>query len=335
MYRISLAVGAGVALALVAATPTRADESSRLAAAAKVVQEVRSDVPAEYWDKAHCVVVIPDLKKAALIFGGEYGKGVMTCRAGSSWSAPLFMQLAKGSWGFQAGAEQVDLVLLVMNESGVEKLLKNKVNLGADASVAAGPVGRRGSVGTDAALTAEIVSYSRSKGLFAGIDLSGGVLRPDEDANKATYGRNATPSTILASREISAPTEAAPLIRALGPASTSPAGSSPGGESSTASAATPATSTPTAKTGPAYPTTTAAPRATAPGADDNVRAQLVDAQQTIDRMLADATPSAVGTSGTAGTTGDARASGTIAVERARLMQLRSQIEAAIAALNKR
>src|SRR4030095_14431743 len=140
----------------------------------------------------------------------------MSGRAGEGWSAPVFMQLAKGSWGFQAGAEQVDLVLLVMNESGAQKMLKNKVSLGADASVAAGPIGRRGGGGTDAALTAEILSYSRSKGLFAGIDLSGGVLRPDDDINKQVYGRNATPSTILASRDISAPTDAAPFIRALG-----------------------------------------------------------------------------------------------------------------------
>src|SRR5207253_5574887 len=123
-------------------------------------------IPQDYWDRARCTVVIPDLKKAAFIFGGEFGKGAMSCRAGESWSAPLFMQLAKGSWGFQAGAEQVDLVLLVMNEGGVQKLLKNKVNLGADASIAAGPVGRSGGVSTDAAMTAEILSYSRSKGVF-------------------------------------------------------------------------------------------------------------------------------------------------------------------------
>src|SRR4030095_13445389 len=137
----------------------------------------------DYWDRARCVIVIPDLKKAAFVFGGEYGKGAMSCRAGEAWSAPLFMQLAKGSWGFQAGAEEADLVLLVMNEGGVQKLLSNKVNLGADASVACGPVGRKAGASTDAALTTEILSYSRSRGLFAGINLSGGMLRPDEDTN--------------------------------------------------------------------------------------------------------------------------------------------------------
>src|SRR5881275_196454 len=112
-------------------------ESARLASAARVVQDIRAEVPSEYWGRSRCVVVIPDLKKAAFIVGGEYGKGVMSCRAGDKWSAPVFMQLAKGSWGFQAGAEQVDVVLLVMNESGAQKMLQNKVNLSADASVAA------------------------------------------------------------------------------------------------------------------------------------------------------------------------------------------------------
>src|SRR6185436_19073944 len=193
-------------------------EAARLDAAARAIQEVRGEIAQDLFARTRCVAVIPDLKKAAFIVGGEYGKGVMSCRAGDQWSAPVFMQLAKGSWGFQAGAEQADVVLLVMNEKGAQKLLQNKVNLGADASVAAGPVGRRGSVGTDAAFTAEILSYSRSQGLFAGIDISGGVLRPDDDANVGVYGAGATARTILASREISAPPEAAPFLRALGSA---------------------------------------------------------------------------------------------------------------------
>src|SRR3954470_5215446 len=155
------AVGASAAIG--------SNEVARLASAARVVQEIHTTIPQDYWTRSHCVIVMPDLKKAAFIFGGEYGKGAMSCRSGDRWGAPVFMQLAKGSWGFQAGAEQVDLVMLVMNEEGVQKLLGNKVNLGADASVAAGPVGRRGGVGTDGALSAEIVSYSKSRGLFAGI----------------------------------------------------------------------------------------------------------------------------------------------------------------------
>src|SRR5689334_20272767 len=119
MYRSSILLAGAVTAALAwGAGIATADETSRLAEAARVVQEVKSDIPQEYWDRARCVVVIPNLKKAAFIFGGEYGRGGMSCRSGESWSAPLFMQLAKGSWGFQAGAEQVDLVLLVMNESG-------------------------------------------------------------------------------------------------------------------------------------------------------------------------------------------------------------------------
>src|SRR5881394_999682 len=208
----TMVVLAGVSSAAGAISPA---EVLRLANAANVVQAIRPTISDDLWARTRCVAVAPDVKKAAFIVGGEYGRGVMSCRNGEAWGAPVFMQLAKGSWGFQAGAEQVDLVLLVMNESGVQKLLRNKVTLGADASVAAGPVGRRGGVSTDAVVTAEIISYSRSKGLFAGIDLSGGVLRPDEDANKSTYGANATPATILAMREISAPPEAQGFINAL------------------------------------------------------------------------------------------------------------------------
>jgi SH3 domain-containing YSC84-like protein 1 len=297
---------ATAAVLFVGVSSAFATEASRLTAAATALQEIRTEIPAEYWTRARCALVIPDLKKAAFIFGGEYGKGVMSCRAGDQWSAPVFMQIAKGSWGFQAGVEQADLILLVMNESGVQKLLQNKVNLGVDASVAAGPLGRTGGVSTDAVATAEILSYSRSKGLFAGIDLSGGVLRPDEDANKSVYGSTATPATILATREISAPPEATPFLSAL---RTMPS----------AQPERPSTST----TAPAAtrPTTTAT-------TDDDIRARVVDIQQTLDRMLADTTPSAVGTSG-------GKDSGTVAVDRARLIQIRQQLDGLIAALNRR
>ncbi len=297
------------AVVIMAAGSASASEATRLTAAASAVREIRSEIPQEYWTRAHCVMVIPDLKKAAFIFGGEYGKGVMSCRAGDQWSAPVFMQIAKGSWGFQAGVEQTDLVLLVMNESGVQKLLKNKVNLGADASVAAGPLGRRSGVSTDAVVTAEILSYSRSKGLFAGIDLSGGVLRPDEEANTGVYGRGAMPSTILATREMSAPPEAAGFLAAL--KSTSAPASKP-----SASIAAPVTARP----------------AMTPTTDEDIRARVVDIQQSVDRMLADATPAPVATTGTVGS---AEAAGSMAVDRARLLQLRQQIEVLIAMLNRR
>src|SRR5438552_3061304 len=215
MTKLTLAAAFTLAFARTADSAITPTEAARLADAARIVQEMRGEIPQQYWDRARCVAVMPEVKKAAFMFGGEYGKGVISCRSGDGWSAPVFLQLAKGSWGFQAGAEQVDLVLLVMNESGVQKLLQNKVTLGADASVAAGPIGRQGSVGTDAALVAEIVAYSRAKGLFAGINLSGGVLRPDEEANVEVFGPGATPRTILASREISAPPQAQPFLSAL------------------------------------------------------------------------------------------------------------------------
>jgi lipid-binding SYLF domain-containing protein len=302
-------IGAVVAL-MMAAGSGFASEATRLTAAANAVQEIRSEIPQEYWTRARCVLVIPELKKAAFIFGGEYGKGAMSCRAGEQWSAPVFMQIAKGSWGFQAGVEQADLVLLVMNESGVQKLLKNKVNLGADASIAAGPLGRRSGVSTDAVVTAEILSYSRSKGLFAGIDLSGGVLRPDDDANTSTYGRGATPNTILATREISAPPEAAGFLAAL---------------RGTGSARSSSTSAPADARSTARPASSSA--------DEDIRARVVDIQQSLDRLLADTTPATVGTSGTTASA-DAR-SGSITVDRARLMQLRQQLDALLATLNRR
>jgi lipid-binding SYLF domain-containing protein len=159
--------------------------------------------------------VIPSMKKVALVFGGEYGSGVMSCRQARGWSAPVFMRLAKGSWGLQAGAEEVDLVLLVMNETGVEKLLRNKVSLGADASIAAGPVGRSGNVATDAQITTEMLSYSRSKGLFAGIDLSGGVLSPDDKADARAYGSTVTAREIVEGRKVATPSAARSFVTSL------------------------------------------------------------------------------------------------------------------------
>jgi len=322
MQRIVVTAALVLATATAARADIRADEAGRLASAARAIQEIRGEIPPDLWTSARCVVVIPELKKAALVIGGEYGKGVMSCRAGDRWSAPVFMQLAKGSWGFQAGVEQVDLVLLVMNDRGVQKLLANKVTLGADASVAAGPVGRRGAVGTDAAMTAEIVSYSKSKGAFAGIDISGGVLRPDEDANAGVYGKGATPQAILASRDISAPPPAAPFLNALTSVPSSSSAPAPTDRGAKVEA-----NPSQAKSVPATPRTT-----TMSTTDDDLRARVVDIEQTLDRMLADTTPAPVGTTGTVGAT---PASGMVTVERARLLQLREQLEALVATLNRR
>jgi lipid-binding SYLF domain-containing protein len=202
-----------------AASPAAADQTSRLRESAQVVQALRSApdnaIPEDFWNRAQCVVVIPSMKKAAFVFGGEYGKGVLSCRNENGWTAPLFMQLAKGSWGLQIGGESVDLVMLVMNREGIEKLIDDKVSLGADASVAAGPVGRTGAAGTDVKLSAQILSYSRAKGVFAGIDLSGGVLRPDKDANNEVYGRNKAPREIVFGTTVPIPAVARDFVSTL------------------------------------------------------------------------------------------------------------------------
>jgi len=134
MKKLICAAMAVLAVAATASAEISSDGITRLSNAAQALRDTRESIPDTYWDRARCVAVIPNLKKGALIIGGEYGRGVMSCRAGEGWSAPVFLELAKGSWGFQAGAEEIDVVMLVMNESGVQKLLKNKVNLGADAS---------------------------------------------------------------------------------------------------------------------------------------------------------------------------------------------------------
>src|SRR5262245_26338711 len=207
-----------LAVVATATAAISAAEIKRLQNASTVVTSIRDQpdkgIPEKLWQKADCVVVIPDLKKGAFGVGGEYGKGVMSCKNKERWSAPAFMQLAKGSWGLQIGAAEIDLVLLVMNREGAEKMLNNKVSLGADASVAAGPVGRAAAAATDAQLSAQILSYSRTKGIFAGIDISGGVLGPDKDSNTNVYGANADAKQIAFS-DVKAPAEAQPLLKAL------------------------------------------------------------------------------------------------------------------------
>jgi len=194
-------------------------EEKRLRDAADVLHELRespdNSVPQDLWDKASCVVVIPSVKKAAFIFGGEYGKGVMSCRAGTGWTAPAFMMIAKGSIGFQIGGEAIDLVLLVMNDHGVKHLLEDKVALGGEASVAGGPVGRDARALTDAQLKAEILSYSRSQGLFAGVNLTGGVLKPDPDSNEDVYGKDIRTADIVERRTVTIPPQADVFMRAL------------------------------------------------------------------------------------------------------------------------
>jgi lipid-binding SYLF domain-containing protein len=212
---INMVVLAGASLSADLSTA----EKKRVADAAQVLKEIHAvpdkDIPQELWDKAACVLVVPGLKKAAFVFGGEYGKGLMSCRRSGSWSAPIFMHVGKGSWGLQIGAQSIDLVLLVMNDGGMQKLLGNKVTLGAEASIAGGPVGRDARAATDAQMKAEILSYSRTQGLFAGINLSGGVVKPDEDDNADLYGSNTTAAAVVTGASVTAPSGTEPFMAAL------------------------------------------------------------------------------------------------------------------------
>ena len=201
MKLTSVAIVAGLLWSTTASAELSTSESERVQKAAEVVAALRQapdkGIPEELWSKAECVIVMPNVKKAAFGIGGEFGKGIMSCRQGNGWTAPVFMEMTKGSVGFQIGASSTDLVLLVMNRAGVNRMLDDHVTLGTDASIAAGPVGRTGSAATDHTLSAEVLSYSRSKGLFAGIDLSGGVLGPDNSDNEHAYGTGVTAKTVV------------------------------------------------------------------------------------------------------------------------------------------
>jgi lipid-binding SYLF domain-containing protein len=179
--------------------------------AAKVLNEIMGTpdkgIPRDLLGKAHCVAVFPDVVKAAFIFGGSGGRGVASCRTPSGWSAPAFFELKGGSVGLQIGGESTDFVLLIMNESGMKSLLSDKFELGGEASVAAGPVGRTTSASTDVKLDAEILSYSRSKGLFGGLSLKGSVISPDKSDMKGTYGEGVTAQTVLGANKNRAPAE--------------------------------------------------------------------------------------------------------------------------------
>jgi lipid-binding SYLF domain-containing protein len=166
---------------------------------ADMMRAADKGVPQDLLDKSKCVVVVPGMKKAGFILGAKFGRGFAACRrsGGTGWTAPAAVRVEGGSVGFQIGASETDVVLLVMNDGGMKHLLSDKFTIGADATGAAGPIGRDASAQTDAKLNAEILSYSRSRGLFAGISLEGATLRPDEDTNKELYGRQATNREIL------------------------------------------------------------------------------------------------------------------------------------------
>ena len=185
----------------------------------KEILDVPDDIPQDLLDKADCVVVFPSVLKAAFIVGGSYGRGAMSCRKGQNfsgpWGAPTMMALEGGSFGFQIGGEATDFVLLVMNERGASGILTSKVKLGADASVAAGPVGRTASAETDATLRADILSYSRARGAFAGIALEGSTIRPDNGSNKQIYGREVAARDIVLSGHVAIPPAAKRMVSTL------------------------------------------------------------------------------------------------------------------------
>jgi SH3 domain-containing YSC84-like protein 1 len=210
----------GVVLSAFAIDDERVED--RVENAGQVMKEILNvpeDIPQDLLDKAECVIVLPSVKKAAFVFGASYGRGVMICRSGTNytgpWGPPAMYALEGASFGLQIGAQGTDFVLLVMNASGAKSLLSSKVKLGADASAAAGPKGRTASGATDVVMTAEILSYSRNKGLFAGVSLEGSTLRSDGAANETLYGKKLTAKEIIRDHKVSNPACAKELIGIL------------------------------------------------------------------------------------------------------------------------
>ena len=215
---------AGLSLMALLALPAfgQDKEEDRVKNAGTVISEIMNipdNVPQSVIDKADCVVVLPSVLKLAFGIGGSYGRGVMTCRSGSTfhgpWSAPTMMALEGGSFGLQLGGQATDFVLLLMSPRSASSILESKVKLGGDVSAAAGPVGRNASAETDVTMRAEILSYSRARGLFAGIALDGSTLRPDNDANKKLYGKEVSAKNIVFNKAVPAPESAALLLSTL------------------------------------------------------------------------------------------------------------------------
>ena len=197
-------------------------ENERLENAGAVLEEILNvpdDIPTDLLNKAECVIVVPSVVKFAIGFGGSYGRGAMTCRSGANftgpWSAPALIAVEGGSFGLQLGGQSTDFILLVMNPRGATSILRSKVKLGADAAAAAGPKGRNAQASTDAALRAEILTYSRSRGLFAGVSLEGSTLRPDNGANEDVYGRKVTAVQIVREGAVQTPAAASKMISLL------------------------------------------------------------------------------------------------------------------------
>jgi lipid-binding SYLF domain-containing protein len=208
---------ATLSLSLVATAGLSA-RAERIVDAANVLTEMAasfdSGIPKDLITKAECIVIVPGVKKGAIGFGGQYGRGYMSCRQNGGWSAPSGMRIEGGSVGFQIGGSSTDVILLVMNSRGVDKLLSSKFTVGADAAVAAGPLGRQASASTDATMRAEMLAWSRSRGVFAGVSLQGSTLRTDTDENKDLYGRELSAREIVRGT-IKSPAAASPLMSVL------------------------------------------------------------------------------------------------------------------------
>jgi SH3 domain-containing YSC84-like protein 1 len=218
VYFMGLVMAAGLPLSA-AQDKKEADRLQNCGTVLKEILDIPDDIPQDLLDKADCVIVYPSVLKAAFVIGGSYGRGAMTCRTGEHftgpWSAPTMMALEGGSVGFQIGGQATDFVLLVMNARGAHSILSSKVKLGADASVAAGPKGRTANASTDVTLRAEVLSYSRARGLFAGISLEGSTVRPDNDANERVYGKKLEAESIIFKGAVAVPPPAQKMIAYL------------------------------------------------------------------------------------------------------------------------
>lgn len=219
IFSLSLLLPAFATLAVAADNEKETDRVKNAGVVLKEIIDIPDDIPKDLFDRAECVIVLPSVLKLAVGLGGSYGRGVMTCRSGQHftgpWGAPAMYALEGGNIGFQLGGQATDFVLLVMNPRGAESLMGSKVKLGADAAAAAGPKGRSATGATDVAMRAEILSYSRSRGLFAGISLEGSTLRPDNRANEKLYGKKLSVREIIRQGKVGAPASAQELLSLL------------------------------------------------------------------------------------------------------------------------
>jgi lipid-binding SYLF domain-containing protein len=219
LKRFLIVTTLGMLVTLNAVASDREDDVKRTHKAAQVFKEIMNTpdkgIPQELLESVKCIAIIPGEVKFAFIFGGNYGRGLATCRTGHGWSAPMFVAIEGGSVGYQIGGSSTDLVMLFMNEHALHSLLSDKFKIGADASVAAGPVGRHASADTDVKLNAEILSYSRAKGVFAGVSLDGAVVQADKSGDEAMYGEHVDRHEIL-SGKVPVPESARPLLHEIG-----------------------------------------------------------------------------------------------------------------------